>query len=437
MEATEFRAANAHSACRVFRFARKWTVVNFLVRIAVVVAFIPGLSACFAQGAKSPAELRQNALALKQQGKNAEAETAWRALGKLRPADPEPYAQIALIEARQQHYKEAIPLYRKALAMDPRMAALRLNLGLALFKDGQLKEAIPEFTELLKSAQPGSPEAQRLDILIGMGHYGLAQYPQAIPYLRTAAANDPSNLPLRLALAHSCLWSKQFQCVLDVYREILNLNAESAEADMLAGEALDEMKDNAGSTKMFRAAVAANPKEPQVHFALGYVLWTQKQYPEAATQFQAELANDPGHAQSMLYLGDAYLQLNKPDEARPWLEKAVKQDPSQWLGNLDLGIIDSDAGQNEKALHELEIAARLNPDDVNVHWRLARLYRTMGRKEDARAEFAKASALNKQADETLYEKIANGRKRTGPPQAQPAAADPTTPPAPPPSNPNP
>lgn len=411
-------------------------VVNLLVRIAVVVAFIPGLSACFAQGAKSPAELRQNALVLEQQGKNAEAETAWRALSKLRPANPEPYAQIALIEARQQHYKEAIPLYRKALAMDSRVAALRLNLGLALFKDGQLKEAIPEFSELLKSAQPGSAEAQRLDILIGMAHYGLAQYPQAIPYLKTAAATDKQSLPLRLALAHSCLWSKQFQCVLDVYREILDLNAESAEADMLAGEALDEMKDNEGSTKMFRAAVAANPKEPNVHFGLGYLLWTQKQYPEAATQFQAELANNPDHAQSMLYLGDSYLQLNQPDSARQWLHKAIKLDPSEWLGNLDLGIIDSDAGQNEQALHELEIAARLQPNDVDVHWRLARLYRAMGRKDEARAEFQKASELNKQADQSLYEKIANGRKGL-PPSAQTETPQGAGAPVAPPSKPNP
>lgn len=379
------------------------------------------LLATAAAAAQAPAPApgageRERALALEQQGKTAEAEAAWKGYVKSHPASAEAYAQLGVLEARQGHYKEAIPLYRKALALNPKVAAVRLDLGLAYFKEGQLKEALPEFTELLKTAPAGSDEAQRLTILTGMAHYGLAEYPQAIPYLKTAAAGDPSNLPLRLTLAQSCLWSKQLQCVMDVYREILNLNAESAEADMLAGEALDEMKDNEGSTKMFRAAVAANPKAPNVHFGLGYLLWTQKQYPEAATEFQAELANDSRHAQSMLYLGDTELQLNKPEDARPWLDKAVAQDPSMWLGDLDLGIIDSDAGHNEEALRELETAAKLKPDEVNVHWRLARLYRTMGRTEDARAEFDKASKLNKQADESLYQKIANGR--THPPDGQ-------------------
>jgi tetratricopeptide (TPR) repeat protein len=379
--------------------------LTLLLGIACAAALSP------AQPAKPQDSTRQAALALEQQGKNPEAEAAWRAYLKDHPTDPEPYAQLGLLEARQEHYKEAAPLYRKALAMNPRVPGLRLNLGLALFKLGDFKGAIPEFTQAFKEADPASPQAQRLTILIGMSHYGLADYAEAVPFLKKAAAADPQNLPLRLALAHSCLWSKQLPCVMDVYHEILTLNSESAEADMLAGEALDEMKDNEGSTKMFRAAVAANPKEPSVHFGLGYLLWTQKIYPEAAREFNAELANDPQHVQSLVYLGDTEIQLNQPADARPILEKALQLDPAQPLAHLDLGILLSDAGDNEGALRELTLAEKLNPNDVNVHWRLGRLYRTMGKKDEARAEFDKASTLNKAADEDLYKKISNGRAR--------------------------
>ncbi len=381
-------------------------------------------------GAQGPApripdHQREAALALEQQGKFAEAEAAWRADLKAHPSRPEPYAHLGLLEARQEHYKEAVLLYRKALAMNPNVPVLRLNLGLALFKDGQLREALPEFTTLLKNAPPDSPEAQRLTILVGMSHYGLAEYAEAVPLLKQAAARDQQNLPLRLALAHSCLWSKQLQCVLDVYHEILTLNSESAEADMLAGEALDEMKDNEGSTKMFRAAVQANPKEPNVHFGLGYLLWTQKIYPEAAREFQAELANDPDHVQSMLYLADAHIQMNQSEIALPLLQKVVKLDPSLSLAHLDLGIIYSDSGKNEDAMRELTLSAKLNPSEVNVHWRLGRLYRALGKKEEAKVEFDKASSLNKAADEDLYKKMANAHPRPAENQApQPDSPNP-------------
>ncbi|MDE3188028.1 MAG: tetratricopeptide repeat protein [Acidobacteriota bacterium] len=389
--------------------------------VGIALVWIAAVTGGHAQTRKAPDPLRETALTLEQQGKNAEAEAAWRAFLKANPSDPEPYAHLGLLEARQEHYKEAIPLYRKALTLGPQIPSVLLNLGLAQFKGGELKESIATFEPLIKREPPASPMAQQLTLLIGMAHYGLAEYAAAAPYLQQAADSDPNSLPLLLALAHSYLWSKQSRQVLDVYKKILLINPDSAEADMLAGEALDEMKDNEGSTKMFRAAVKANPKEPNVHFGLGYLLWSQKQYPEAAREFQAELANDPNHAQAMLYLADSDVQMNQMAAAQPLLEKAVKLDPSLALAYLDLGIVYSEAGRNEDALRELAVAAKLTPDDVNVHWRLGRLYRTMGKKEEAKAEFDKASKLNKAADEDLYKKIANGAAH--PPQAQTAPAD--------------
>jgi tetratricopeptide (TPR) repeat protein len=375
-----------------------------VLRIVFWVGLLNVAVSCLAQVRDAPNSRRQEALTLEQQGKNAEAEAKWRGYLKSHPSSPEPYAHLGLLEARQEHFKEAAQLYRKALAMGPDLPSVRLNLGLALFKGGDLKAAIAEFEPLLK----GQPDNEQLNTLTGMAHYGLAEYGDAVPYLRQAAAQDTRSLPLLLALAHSCLWTKQNQCVLDAYRRILDLDPNSAEADMLAGEALDEMKDNEGSTKMFRAAVEADPKTPNAHFGLGYLLWTQKQYKEAASEFQAELANDPDHMQARLYLADADVQMNRMNDALLLLERVEKQNSAIALVHLDLGIVYTGAGRNEDALRELTAAEKLTPDDVNIHWRLGRLYRAMGDKEKAKAEIDKAGALTKTADDENFKKIANG-----------------------------
>ena len=360
---------------------------------------------------------RDRAFTFEQQGNVAEAEAAWRSILKTRPADGEAYAHLGLLEARQEHYKEAIPLYRKALAIKPDMPGLRLNFGLALFKGGELKEAIQTFLPLLKSERPGSAEAQRLTALIGIAEYGVGQYAAAVPYLKTAAANDPQNLQYRLFLAHSCLSTRQFQCVLDTYREILALNAESAEADMLAGEAEDEMHNTASAIEQFRAAVKADPREPNVHFGLGYLLWTQNQFEEAAKEFQAELANVPDHAQALAFLADCDMQLNRSGEAMPLIEKAIRIDPNVPRAHLDLGILYADAGRREEAIREFKTAARLSPDDPNPHWRLARLYQTMGNKAGANIEFQKTSNLHKQENETIMSKLKAAQERGKPADA--------------------
>jgi tetratricopeptide (TPR) repeat protein len=363
----------------------------------------------------------QTALALEQQGKTTDAEEAWRAVSKARPADAVPFAHLGLLEARQEHYPQAIAYYRKAMALNPAMPGLRLNMGLALFKDGQYKQAIEAFTPLLKAQDLSSPEAQRLTVLIGMSYYGLGQYPAAIPYLKQASDRDAQNLPLLLTLAHSCLLSKQYQCVLDAYHQMVTLNADSAEADMLVGEALDEMKDSVGATREFRAAIATNPKEPNAHFGLGYLLWTQKQYQEAAHEFQAELNNTPNYIQAMAYLADADIQINKMKEAETLLEKLAKDNPTLFMARLDLGIVYAEAGRNEEALRQLKAAEALKPTDVNVHWRLGRLYRSTGKAAAAKYEFNKAQSLNKAADAALLEVMTSAPQKS---KASSAGLDP-------------
>ena len=138
------------------------------------------------------------AYALEQQGKDQEAQAAWEQIAKVHPADAEAYANLGLLHARQQKYPQAITFYRKAQALNPAMPGLQMNLGLALFKSGNLRGAMHEFEPLLKKQDPASPDAQRLRILLGMCHYGLGEYAAAVPPLREAMQRDPQDLPYRL-----------------------------------------------------------------------------------------------------------------------------------------------------------------------------------------------------------------------------------------------
>ncbi len=359
----------------------------------------------FGHAASTQENRRSAALALEQQGRLSDAESTWQAIAKTDPNNAEAYAHLGLLQAREEHYKQAIGLYRKALALQPTMPGLRLNLGLAYFKGGELNAAIATFEPLLREAPVDSPEALRLTTLIGLADYGLGAYGTAIPHLKKATAADPQNIPFLLMLARSCLWVKQYQCALDVYREILVLNPESAEADMLAGEAYDEMKNEAGAIERFQAAIKAGPKTPDVHFGYGYLLWRDLRFNEAESEFNAELANNPDHALALTYLADTEIHLNHADEAVPHLEHALQVQPSIALAHLDLGVTYAGQGRNEDAFRELEEAERLSPGDAKVHWQVGRFYQTLGRTVEAKAEFAKTRTLQQAADQPLAEKL--------------------------------
>lgn len=401
---------------------RENTCRGIFVRFAVQFYFCLMLVSCsipnWGQMPAADADHRQNAISLDGEGRYAEAADEWQAYLKKHPQSAEAYASLGFLESRQEHYKEAIPFYRKALTLNPGMSGIRLNLGLACFKSGAIKEAIQAFAPLLKTYPADSPEYMRVQTLIGLAHYSQGDFAAAIPYLRKAANSDPQNIMYRFSLAQSCLSAKQYQCVLDTYQELLKLNAESAAVDMLAGQAYDEMKNTSGAIEQFRAAVKADPKWPNAHFGLGYLLWTQNQCDEASKEFQAELENVPESAQALTFLADCKIQLGHSSDALPLAEKAVKIDPGIAKTHMDLGIIYQEKGQLQEALRELTTAVKLTPQDSNIHWRLARLYQAMGRKEEARIEFEKTSALHKQETDTLFNQLKAAQQKDQPTDTQ-------------------
>jgi Tfp pilus assembly protein PilF len=52
----------------------------------------------------------------------------------------------------------------------------------------------------------------------------------------------------------------------------------------------------------------------------------------------------------------------------------------------------------------------MDSNDVVPHWRLARLYQATGKRDEAKAEFAKAAALHEKQDQTLMRQMTPGTK---------------------------
>ena len=344
---------------------------------------------------------RSRAMALEQSGQNAEAEQAWSAITKTDPQNAEALAHLGLLEARQEHYETAIGYYRKASAVNPELPGLQMNMGLALFKAAQFPDAIRSFTAELKK-RPGDP---RLTILLGMAHYGMKDYLVAIPYLQRAAEQDPQSVALRITLAQSCMRSKQYQCALNVCKQILALKSDSADAAMIAGEALDQMGDKAGAVRALRASLEANSRQPDLHFGLGYLLWTENKWPEAANEFQLEIENNPGHLKARIYLSDSWVQQGEFEKALPELEKLVAANGSEPIVHRDLGIIYAHSGRNEDAIREIRMAEQSDPEDLESRARLARLYQLIGKREEVNAELEAARRLPLRSHASLEETI--------------------------------
>jgi len=76
----------------------------------------------------------EEAIKLQQQGKWAEAARAWQSVVERDPHDAAAFASLGFALSKEQKYQEAASAYRKAIALNPKLQGVQLNLGLAEFK---------------------------------------------------------------------------------------------------------------------------------------------------------------------------------------------------------------------------------------------------------------------------------------------------------------
>jgi len=226
-----------------------------------------------------------------------------------------------------------------------------------------------------------------------------------VPYLQTSVEQSPTNLQLRLTLAQSCLWATNYSCALEEYHAILQQDPNSAQADMIAGEALDGQGDVAGAVTQFEAAEKASPTMPNVHFGLGYLHWKQGHFAPAEAEFQKELAINSQNGEAATYLGDIEVRNNQDGDARAHLELAKLQPGADRLTFLDLGILDARSGKQQDAEAEFERVIAMAPKDPDAHWRLARLLQAMGRKDEAAKELETVRQLHAGKDQQSLQQI--------------------------------
>jgi tetratricopeptide (TPR) repeat protein len=345
----------------------------------------------------SPSE----AQALERQGKLEEAARVWRAVTLRNPTDAAAFASLGSVLSREQKYREAASAYRNALALNPRLPGVQLNLGLAEFKQGHFRAAIRPFSAAV-AADPHSLQARTL---LGMSYYGTQDFAQAAKHLRIAARADPGSTELHQALAQSCLKAKQYSCAMEEFRQILQKDPDSVAAHVLLGEALDGLDKTSDAVVELQAAAKVAPREPEVHFGLGFLYWKLQRYDEAQRAFEDELAIDADHAQSLAYLGDIEMKKNNSEKAISLLSKAVQLNNQIRIAYLDLGGVFAEQKRYEEALAALRRAVALDPGQADAHYILARVYRAMGDTAASKEEFAKVRDLHQKAEDDLASKV--------------------------------
>lgn len=287
-------------------------------------------------------DLIDEAVTAFQNGELAKAEQLLRSDLRSRPHDLPAIEVLAVLLDREKRYSESDPLYRTALASDPRSPSLLNNYGNHMVAAGKEQQAQSLFLRVI-AVDPHHPNANlqlaRIAISEKKPSDALARLDELPPNLQ----RQTDVMTMRMQADY--------------------LAGKTAEADALLGKLVD-----AGEAR---------------DLSLGAALSQVRQYSKAETIFARVVDAQPDNFEARYDLGLAASHAGHNQAARDALKSALDLQPTNVNVLCDLAAVDLALKQQESALELLAKAHHLAPERPDVEVLLARTFFSLGYFSDA------------------------------------------------------
>src|ERR1700728_4072899 len=196
---------------------------------------------------------------------------------------------------------EAEQLCRQILVTMPKDFAANQLLGVIRFQQGRAAEAL-EFFDRAAAAQPGFAIFSNRGAALQL----LSRYEEALASYDQALALQPNDAVLHYNRGRTLQDLSQFEEALASYDQALRLNANSAPSHNNRGNTLRSLKRYAEALASFDRALTVQPSYVEALYNRGNMLWAvNRNYAAALRDLERAVALDLNHdyaASELLYL---------------------------------------------------------------------------------------------------------------------------------------
>ena len=147
-----------------------------------------------------------------------------------------------------------------------------------------------------------------------------------------------------------------------------------------------------------------NPDLPRLNYSLGLCYYKLGRNKEGLAVFEAEIKQRPKDFTTLYYLALLQETESNLEAAKQYADMALALQPNSVEVLTVLSKILSQQGKNEEAAIALQKAIAQDPKDANKHYLLGKIYRELGRREDANREFNETRRLKAEEAKTEREK---------------------------------
>jgi predicted O-linked N-acetylglucosamine transferase (SPINDLY family) len=192
-----------------------------------------------------------------------------------------------------------------------------------------------------------------------------------------------ATVPEALAIAIQHHRSGRFQAAEQIYRQILTVEPDHADALHLTGLIAHQLGKHELAIEFMVRAVHLKGKDSTIHNNLGGAYAALSRMPEAIACFRRAVQLNPNYAQAHSNLGNALRAQGKLDEAVACCRRALAVCPDLAEAHSNLGIALREQGKLDEAAACSRRAISLSPNLAEAHGILGIALRDQGKLDEA------------------------------------------------------
>jgi Flp pilus assembly protein TadD len=282
-------------------------------------------------------------------------------LQKVIAAEPDvafPHFQLAYVFTALQRSAEARAEYERVIAIDPKMTAAYLNLGILLVDKEPGAAVVP-----LKKAVELSPAESRPRFLLGAAQERSGDFAEAAESLEGASRLDPQDTGTMEHLGTLYLGLQRPADAEPKFRSVLESKPDDATALLGLAKSLDA-QNKQGVAEAFQNYLKVQPTDKPARQRLLHLWVAEQKYDLALAEIdRADVAQGPTGA-SLRERADILVAQKKWDEAIATIRKAVALAPRDAELHGGLGRLLMQRRDFVSAEKELKIALTLDATNL-------------------------------------------------------------------------
>jgi tetratricopeptide (TPR) repeat protein len=273
--------------------------------------------------------------------------------------------------------REAARCFEQGVQAQPQAAALRLNLGFVLLRQGQFAAATERLSQALALRVAGDGVEPDALYLLGCAQEGLGRVGEALASFESAVRARPGfTEPMRGALRAAQRLGRGAEAV-DWARRLAQA-APSPETRLLLANQLFVAGNAAEALDLLDRVVADQPGHLGAAALRYEALCRLGRFDEALTQAERVLAITGPDARALANVGFVLEKLDRLDEALARIDEALQLDPANKGAILNRVAVLMQLARTREARDAAHQALSAYPDDPNLHWNLGLCHLTLG-----------------------------------------------------------